>query len=131
MDKVRWKLGEKKMQNEEKIMESVISIASELFRFRKVFEKVLTKIDYDDQKKYLSQYEWFNKKVEKALNDLDLRLVSMENQKYDPGIAVIPLNIDDFEPEDELMIEQMIEPIVMKDNTVIKTGIAILRRIKK
>ena len=37
-------------------------------------------------------------------------------------MAVTPLNIDDFEVNDDLYVLQMIEPIIMQDDNVIKTG---------
>ena len=37
----------------------------------------------------------------------------------------------DFEAEDRLYVEQMIEPIIMDDEKVLKTGTAILGRIEE
>ena len=109
---------------------SLITIASELFRFQKVFEKAISKIEIDDRSKYTSQFSWFSKKVTKALEDANLRILNLEGQLYDPGAAVTPLNLDDFENEDKLYISQMIEPIIMKEDTVIKTGTVILGRVE-
>lgn len=113
------------------LLNSLISIASELFRFQGVFEKAISKLEMDEQNKYLSQYKWFSKKVYKALEDANLRLLSVEGQLYDPGMAVTPLNIDDFETDDQLYILQVIEPIILQNDTVIKTGTVILGRIEK
>ncbi len=113
------------------LQNSLISIASELFRFQRVFEKAVSKIDIEERGKYSSQFSWFSKKVTKALEEANLRLLNLEGQLYDPGMAVTPLNIDDFETEDELYVSQTIEPIIMKQDTVIKTGTVILGRIEK
>ncbi len=112
----------------EKMQDSLVSIASELFRFRRVFEKAISKLEVPDQIKYTSQFSWFTKKVDEALNESDLRLVNLESKNYDPGMAVTPLNIDDFEPEDILYIAQMVEPIVMKNGQVLKMGTVVLER---
>ena len=58
-----------------------------------------------------------------------MRIVDVEGQPYDIGMALSPLNIDDFDPDDHLYVEQMIEPIIMDDNNVLKTGTAMLGRI--
>ena len=59
-----------------------------------------------------------------------MRIVDVEGQPYDVGMALSPLNIDDFEPEDLLYVEQMIEPIIMDETNVLKTGTAMLGRIE-
>ena len=109
--------------------ESIAVIGSELCRFKGVFEKAISKLDLEEQSKYMSQFAWFSKKVTKAVEESGLRIVSLEGQAYDPGMAVTPLNIDDFEVEDELKIVQMIEPIIMQEDTVLKTGTVLLGRI--
>ena len=38
--------------------------------------------------------------------------------------------IDEFEPDDKLFVEQIIEPIIMSENAVYKTGTVILGRVK-
>lgn len=113
------------------LQNSLIVIASELFRFKGVFEKAVSKLEVDDRGKYMSQFFWFSKKVAKALEESDLKLLNFEGQFYDPGMAVTPLNIDDFGTEDKLYIAQTIEPVIMKQNNVIKTGTVILGRVEE
>lgn len=117
------------MENIERLKNSVIEIAVEHYRFKNTFMKAISKLDFEEQSKYMSQFAWFSKKVTKAVEDAGLRIVSLEGQAYDPGMAVTPLNIDDFEVEDELKIVQMIEPIIMQEDTVLKTGTVLLGRI--
>lgn len=114
-----------------KLQDSIIAIASEAHRFQQVYAKVLAKLDIDEQAKYSSQFAWFTKKVTKALDEAGLRLVDVSGQLYDPGMAVTPLNIEDFDAEDILYVVQTMEPIIMQDNTVIKTGTVILGRVDK
>ena len=117
------------MKDIEVLQNSIANISSELCRFKNVFEKAISKLDLEEQSKYMSQFAWFSKKVTKAVEEAGLRIVSLEGQAYDPGMAVTPLNIDDFEVEDELKIVQMIEPIIMQEDTVLKTGTVLLGRI--
>ena len=113
------------------LQNSLLTIASELFRFQRVFEKAVSKLEIDERGKYMSQFSWFSKKVSKALDEADLKLINLEGQPYDPGMAVTPLNIDEFEIEDRLYVAQTIEPIIMQQDKVIKTGIVILGRVEK
>lgn len=114
---------------DQKLQDSLTAIAAELFRFQGVFDKMLGKLDVYDQTKYASQFAWFSKRVTKALDAAGLRIVNTAGELYDPGMAVTPLNIDDFEPEDILFVAQMVEPIIMRGTEVVKTGTVILGRI--
>ena len=87
--------------NNKQLLESLIQIASELQRLEKVFNKAIGKLDFDEQNKYASQFSWFTKRVTKALEQAGLTRVSVENQIYDPGMAVTPLNLDDFETDEK------------------------------
>lgn len=119
-----------KSQNEA-LTKSISDIASELYRFRRVFDKAISKLDSDEQGKYMSQFAWFSKRVDKAMNNAGLRILDVAGQLFDPGMAVTALNIEDFETTDELYIEQMMEPIIMKGDSIQKTGTVILGRVEK
>ena len=106
----------------------IAEIAVEEWRFRRTFERIAKMLDDTDSQKFKSQYSWFSKKVEAALNTAGLRVVNFEQQDYDAGMPVFALNLDDFEPNESLVVTQMIEPVIMADNKVQKTGTVILRR---
>ena len=113
------------------LIKSLIDIASEAWRFRRVFERAMAKLDAGDSSRYLSQFSWFIKKVDSALESAGLRIVNVEGHIFDVGMAVTPLNIDDFDSTDNLFIEQMVEPIIMDGESIMKTGIVILGRAEK
>lgn len=110
------------------LRQAIVDIAVEAWRFRHIFERAMSKLDAGDSTRYISQYSWFSKKVDTALENAGLRIVNIEGQYYDVGMAATPLNIDDFAPTDKLFVEQMVEPIIMDDDTVVKTGTVILGR---
>ena len=112
--------------NDEAMLESLVTIAAEVFRLQKTLTSVLSRLDPMDQTKYSGQFSWFLKKSGKALDEAGVRILNLEGQDYDPGMAVTPLNIEEFEPEDSLYIEQMIEPVVMYSGSVRKTGTVLL-----
>lgn len=115
----------------EHMKQTVIDMAIESWRFAKVFNRLLLKLDAGEQNRYQSQFRWFLKKVEEALQQSGLRMVDVEGHPFDPGMAATPLNIDEFEPNDTLMVEQMIEPIIMNTEGVVRAGTVILRKIEK
>lgn len=112
------------------LQKAVIEMAVEAWRFRRVFDKAMSKLEAGESARYIGQFNWFIKKVESALKTAGMRIVDVEGQPYDVGMALSPLNIDDFEPEDLLYVEQMIEPIIMDETNVLKTGTAMLGRIE-
>ena len=115
-------------QDFSQLQSSLVTIASETFRVSKVFEQVLSKLETDDQQKYSSQFAWFFKRVTKALDQSDIKMISLEGKQYEAGDAITPLNIGDFSPDEVLIIQQMIEPIIISNGTILKTGTALLER---
>ena len=111
-------------------MDSVIDMAVESWRFGKVFERLLLRLDAGEQDRYKSQLRWFLKKVENSLERLELRIVDVEGLYFDPGMAATPLNIGEFAAEDVLFVEQMLEPIIMGRCGLQKTGTVILRKVE-
>lgn len=113
----------------EMLTQVVIGIAVESWRFGKTYERLLTKLDAGEQNRYKSQFRWFMKKVEEALEQADLRIVNVEGHLFDPGMAATPLNIEEFDANDALMVDQMIDPIIMGKEGLIKTGTVTLRKV--
>ena len=110
--------------------EAVINLAIESWRFAKVFERGIAQLSDARAKRHTSQLQLFLKKTEESLERVGLRLVNVEGQLYDPGMAATPLNIEDFEPDDHLVVDQMLEPIIMDGGSLAQTGTVTLRRIE-
>ena len=109
--------------------DAVVGLAIESWRLGRVFERLLQKLDAGEQNRYRSQFRWFIRKAEEVLEQADLRIVNVEGHPFDPGMAATPLNIEEFDPNDALMVDQMIEPIIMGKEGLIKTGIVTLRKV--
>jgi hypothetical protein len=92
---------------------------------------LLTKLDAGDQSRYKSQFRWFIKKVEEALEKADLRIVNVEGHPFDHGMAATPLNIEEFDAKDIVIVDQMLEPIIMGKEGLVKTGTVTLRKVEQ
>lgn len=114
----------------EAMQDSLMTIAIEAWRFGKVFERALMKLDAGEQNRYAGQLRWFIKKIEESLAEVELRIVNVESHPFDPGIAATPLNIEDFAAGDSLMVDQMLEPIIMGKDGLLKTGTVTLRKVE-
>lgn len=113
----------------DKLERSLIDIAYECWRFSRLFSRVVNKLDAGESGRYISQLRYFQKKVEESLDASGLKLVNVEGQPFDPGMAASALNIGDFGPDDQLLVDQMVEPIIMGTEGLKKQGTVILRKV--
>ena len=102
------------------------------FRFTRSYLSILDKLFIEERKRYESAYNFHGTKVEELSNKFNLKMaVYKRGDLYDDGYPIVPLNADEFEKDDILYIEQMIEPIILTtDGKVIRQGTAILTREK-
>jgi len=114
----------------EAMCEALVNMATESWRFSRLVERLLAKLDAGEQSRYINQLRWFIKKVEGSLEKSGLTMVSIEGQIFDPGMAATPLNMEEFSGADVLIVGQMVEPIIMGKQGVIKTGSVILRKVE-
>lgn len=112
----------------ERVEQSLIDIAVESWRFSRLFAKVVSKLDAGEAGRYANQVRYFQKRVEESLEAAQLKLVNVEGQPFDPGIAASAMNLGDFAPEDTLLVDQMVEPIVMGPNGLKRQGTVMLRK---
>lgn len=108
---------------------ALVSLAVETWRMLKLLDRLLAKMDAGEGQRYIGQARYFKQQVEDNLEAAGLKLVNVEGQMFDPGMAAAALNLGDFMPEDELLVDQMIEPIIMGSSGVRKEGTVMLRRV--
>jgi hypothetical protein len=114
---------------EERLSNSLEEIVVEAWRFSRLFQTLLFKIDGGEQSRYRNQFRYFIKKLEDGLAAANLRIVNLEGQEFDPGIAATALNLGDFDDDIPLVIDQMIEPVIMGPNGLVRSGTVILRKV--
>ena len=114
----------------EVLTKSLLDVAVESWRFGRVFDRLLPKLDAGEQGRYRGQFRWFQKKLEDSLTDAGMRIVNVEGHAFDPGMAATPLNIEEFGSDDTLVVDQMLEPIIMGPEGVVRTGTVTLRKVE-
>lgn len=112
----------------ETMEQAVIDIAVESWRLSRLFDRVLSRLEAGESARYRNQLRYFQNKVEESLDSSGLKLINVEGQPYDPGMAASALNLGDFGPDDVLFVDQMLEPIVMGPNGLRKQGTVMLRK---
>jgi len=108
---------------------SLIDMAVESWRFSRLFARVVNKLDAGEAGRYVNQLRYFQRKVEETLDENGLKLVNVEGLQFDPGMAASAINIEDFEPDDTLLVDQMLEPIIMGADGLKKSGTVTLRKV--
>lgn len=109
----------------------LIDTAVESWRFSRLFARVVGKLDAGDATRYANQLRFFQRRIEENLGAAGLTLVNVEGQVFDAGMAASALNLGDFGPDDELLVEQMVEPIIMSNDGLKKTGTVMLRQVHR
>lgn len=121
---------ERQEPSSEDLKKSLLEIAVESWRFGRLFDRLLTKLDAGEQGRYQGQFRWFQRKLEDSLTVAGMRVVNVEGHPFDTGMAATPLNIEEFDATDTLVVDQMVEPIIMGPEGLIRTGTVTLRKVK-
>ncbi|MDH6504963.1 hypothetical protein [Polynucleobacter sphagniphilus] len=112
-----------------KLENLVIDMAIESWRFSRLFVRVASKLDAGDTTKYVNQLRYFQKKIGDSLDEVGLKVVNLEGQVFDAGMAASAINIEDFEASDVLVVEQMIEPVIMGGEGLRRSGVVMVRKV--
>jgi hypothetical protein len=75
---------------------SLIEMAVESWRFARLFSRLVSKLDAGDGTRYVNQLRYFQKKIEDSLEASGMKIVNVEGQPFDPGMAASAINIGDF-----------------------------------
>lgn len=106
----------------------IIKLAVEKWRLIQLFDKATTKLEPTEKQKYDNQLRYFRRSIENSLQESGMRLVDLTGQIYDIGMAATAINIDDFEPNEPLIVDKMIEPLIMQNSTIKKQATINLRK---
>ena len=113
----------------EQLERSLIDMAVESWRFARLFSRLVSKLDAGEGSRYVNQLRYFQKKLEDSLEASGMKIINVEGQPFDPGIAASAINIGDFGPDDLLLVDQMVEPIIMGAEGLRKQGTVMLRKV--
>ena len=107
----------------------IIELTTEAYRLKKAFERAINLLDFKEQKKNINKIKWFDNRLKDILDNYELRIVDFEGEIYSSGIPATPINLDDFDSNDELFIKQTIEPTILnKDSQIVQTGSIIVEK---
>lgn len=115
----------------QRVEESLIGTTLEAFRLHRTFKQVLAKLEVKEAQRYSGRADYVLSRIKRNLEDAGMSLHSVEEgERYDPGMAVTALNVDEFDIEaDHLVIDQMLEPIILDPQGVRRVGTVLLREV--
>ena len=119
------------MEDKSLYEETIIKIITENWRLMKLFLKVISKLDASESNRYLNQVRYFQKTIHDSLDEIFIIIINLEGEVFDSGMAATPLNIDDFGTDDNLLVEQMIEPLIMQDGNIKKQAVVNLVKVDR
>ena len=105
---------------------ALIDLAVDAWKLARLFERVVARLDAGEQARYANQLRFLLRRIDAATESVGARLVSIEGLPFEPGQAATPLNLDEFADDDALVVAQMLEPIVMGREGVLRMGTVLL-----
>jgi len=113
----------------EGLEKALLDLVIESWRFTKLFQRLLTKVDAGEGTRYINQYRYYLKRLDDCLSQAGFHVANIEGHPYDAGMAASALNIGDFGPDDVLLVDQMVEPIIMGPDGLVRSGTVMLRKV--
>ena len=119
-------------QDGEEKFNSLVDLIVESWRFNRFAQNFVENTDDPKfQKRGFNQIKRLENSVQSALEAYNLNVVNFTGEKYEPGLPILPINLGDFNADDELVIEMMIEPTIKIADTaeIVRKGAAVLKKI--
>ena len=113
----------------DELMDVIVQMAVESCRLLSTVPQLFSQLDAGVQPRFEGYFRFFIKKIEEGLNRAGLTIVDLSGHPFDAGMAATALNQEDFAPDDDLVVDQMLEPIIMGKSGLVKRGVVMLRRV--
>jgi len=113
---------------EDKTINSFATLAGDYWRLLRSYERLIAESSPENHNRLKSNYRNAERRLSSAINDHDIKIISYEGKDYTPNLAVTVVNGDEFDDNEELVINQMIEPIIMLGDRVLSMGKVILSK---
>lgn len=110
---------------EDALLQALCDAAVECWRLERICEKAVMRMDLLHAQPFANRYSWFRSRMDDALMTAGIQTVDLTGEIYSVGMAVSALNADEFDDE-QAKIVQMVDPIVMADGHVLRTGTVML-----
>lgn len=109
---------------------SLVGMLVDGYRFAMACGRMSERLDAGEVRKFASSLRFFFNQLNVRAADAGLKLVDLVGHPFDPGMAATPLNGADFDAYDRLIVDQMLEPTILReDGSIVHTGTVLLRKV--
>lgn len=109
-------------------LHAIAALASEYWKLLRMLDQAIDLAPPKTKNRLQAQARYAQSRLHAILDEKDMRIISFEGRTYEPNLAASAINADDFPGENDLIVEMTLEPAVMVDMTVLKTGKVYLMR---
>ena len=119
------------------LQETFIELIVENFKVINMLENMIKdiyRLDSKKAEKYERQKDWYIGKNTSLMGKNNIKIVNLKGKLFEDGMNIEIINAEEIGKIDEkekYYIEQMVEPIVLKDDKIIKIGKAILKKMEE
>lgn len=102
--------------------DTAVQLCVELWKLAKAASKAAMLLDDTHGRKLISQIKFSERQLATLAASLDIKIVDFDGEDFHPGLAASADNEDDFEAESDLVVTKTLEPAVVSNMSVLKTG---------
>lgn len=111
---------------------SVAALCVELWKLAKGTTKALAFMPEPEARRLAAQVKFSERQLSVLTDSLGFRVVRFDNQDFHPGLAASSDNIDEFDESDSLVVVATLEPAIIKDMRVVRSGrVVVDRRVEE
>jgi hypothetical protein len=107
---------------------ALAELAVESWRFARDYRRIVAKLDANEQARFANKLRYYEQRLHACLEAGGLKLISLEGQPFEIGMAAQALNLDEFSPAERLIVAQMLEPVIMGTGGIIRMGKLMVRK---
>lgn len=107
---------------------ALLLLATEWWKSTRRLLRLAAEAAPDRVERERAQATYAARRITAALAGLGLRLADHDGQSYSPTMPAEPVNPEDFDTEEGLVVAETIEPTVLRDGRIVQRGKVVLRR---
>ena len=107
---------------------ALLLLATEWWKSTRRLLRLAAEAAPDRVERERAQATYAARRINAALAGLGLRLADHDGQPYSPAMPAEPVNPEDFDTEEGLVVAETIEPTVLLDGRIVQRGKVVLRR---
>lgn len=103
-------------------LHTIAELCVEYWKLMNVARKTTHQLSETDGRRLAAQVNFSQKQLERLTAALRLRLVELTGEDFHAGVSASADNGEDFDDDEALVVTRTLEPIVVCDMRVVRTG---------